>query len=88
MLKHRFFHECGERHAVGSIKELKEMSDDCPENIELHRPFIDAVTIRCPKCGEHLGRGSPKRCPHCGTWVTSEPEPEQKKKIQHKKKKH
>ena len=28
------------------------------------------------------------RCPHCGTWVASEPEPEQKKKIQHKKKKH
>ena len=24
---------------------------------------------RCPKCGEHLGRGTPKRCPHCGTWV-------------------
>ena len=43
---------------------------------------------RCPKCGEHLGRGTPKRCPHCGTWVASEPEPEQKKKIQHKKKKH
>ena len=48
--------ECGERHAVGSIKELKEMSDDCPENIELHRPFIDAVTIRCPKCGKKMHR--------------------------------
>ena len=48
--------ECGERHAVGSIKELREMSDDCPENIELHRPFIDAVTIRCPKCGKKMHR--------------------------------
>ena len=32
------------------------MSDDCPENIELHRPFIDAVTIRCPKCGKKMHR--------------------------------
>ena len=43
---------------------------------------------RCPKCGEHLGRGSPKRCPKCGAWIADEPEPEEKKKIQHKKKKH
>ena len=43
---------------------------------------------RCPKCGEHLGRGSPSRCPKCGAWLASTPEPEQKKKIQHKKKKH
>ena len=35
----------------GSKKELHELSDDCPEEIELHRPFIDKVTIRCPKCG-------------------------------------
>lgn len=33
-------------------------------------------------------RGTPKRCPHCGAWVADEPEPEEKKKIQHKKKKH
>lgn len=43
---------------------------------------------RCPKCGEHLGRGTPKRCPKCGAWIADEPEPEEKKKIQHKKKKH
>ena len=43
---------------------------------------------RCPKCGEHLGRGNPKRCPKCGAWIADEPEPEEKKKIQHKKKKH
>ena len=41
---------CGHRHSVGSVAELREMSDNCPENIELHRPFIDAVTLRCPKC--------------------------------------
>ena len=41
--------ECGHRHAIGSIAELKEMSNNCPDNIELHRPYIDAVTIKCPK---------------------------------------
>ena len=34
------------------------MSDDCPENIELHRPFIDNVTIKCPDCGEKMHRVS------------------------------
>ena len=48
--------ECGHRHAVGSIEELKQMSENCPEEIELHRPFIDAVTIRCPHCGKEMRR--------------------------------
>ena len=48
--------ECGCRHCVGSIKELKEMSDNCPDDIELHRPYIDAVTIRCPDCGKEMRR--------------------------------
>ena len=48
--------ECGHRHSVGSIEELKEMSDNCPEDIELHRPYIDAVTITCPKCGKQMKR--------------------------------
>ncbi len=48
--------ECGHKHAVGSIEELKEMSDNCPEDIELHRPFIDAVTIKCPVCGKQMKR--------------------------------
>ncbi|MBQ8879218.1 MAG: isoleucine--tRNA ligase [Clostridia bacterium] len=47
---------CGERHSIGSIEELKAMSDNCPDNIELHRPFIDAVTLRCPKCGGEMKR--------------------------------
>ncbi len=49
---------CGNRHAVGSIEELKSMSDNCPADIELHRPFIDDVTIRCPKCGKPMKRVS------------------------------
>lgn len=48
--------ECGHRHTVGSIAELKEMSPDCPENIELHKPFIDAVHITCPECGKLMTR--------------------------------
>lgn len=48
--------ECGYQHAIGSIQELKEMSDNCPEEIELHRPFIDEVTIACPKCKRPMRR--------------------------------
>ncbi len=47
---------CGKRHAIGSIEELKAMSDNCPDNIELHRPFIDAVTLKCPDCGGVMKR--------------------------------
>ena len=49
---------CGHRHSIGSVEELRRMSDNCPENIELHRPFIDAVTIRCDKCGGEMKRVS------------------------------
>jgi len=48
--------ECGQQHSIGSIEELKSMSDNCPENIELHRPFIDDVTITCPTCGKQMKR--------------------------------
>ena len=48
--------ECGHRHAIGSIAELKEMPPNCPDEIELHRPYIDAVTITCPHCGKQMKR--------------------------------
>lgn len=48
--------ECGHMHSVGSIEELKSLSDNCPEDIELHRPYIDAVTIKCPHCGKEMHR--------------------------------
>ena len=47
---------CGHQHAVGSIEELKSLSKNCPENIELHRPYIDAVTIPCEDCGGEMHR--------------------------------
>ena len=48
--------ECGCQHSIGSIEELKSMSDNCPEDIELHRPYIDSVTITCPECGKEMHR--------------------------------
>jgi len=48
--------ECGHRHSIGSIEELKAMSPNCPDEIELHRPYIDEVTITCPKCGKQMKR--------------------------------
>ncbi len=48
--------ECGHRHSIGSIEELKSMSPNCPDDIELHRPFVDAVTITCPECGKQMKR--------------------------------
>ena len=48
--------ECGHRHAIGSIAELRELSSNCPEDIELHRPYVDQVTIPCPHCGKEMHR--------------------------------
>lgn len=45
--------ECGHRHLVGSIAELKEMGNDVPDDIELHKPFIDNVYLNCTKCGSN-----------------------------------
>ena len=47
---------CGHQHSIGSIEELKSLSDNCPEELELHRPYVDAVTIRCSECGEEMHR--------------------------------
>ena len=48
--------ECGHHHTIGSIAELKELGDNVPENIELHKPYIDAITIKCDKCGKDMHR--------------------------------
>jgi isoleucyl-tRNA synthetase len=49
--------ECGCQHSIGSRQELEEMSGN-PEakTVELHRPYIDAITIKCPKCGKDMHR--------------------------------
>jgi len=48
--------DCGHRHAIGSIAELKELSDNCPDDIELHRPFVDKVLLNCPICQGKMTR--------------------------------
>ncbi len=48
--------ECGHRHAIGSIKELKERAIDLEGDVELHRPFVDNVHIKCEKCGKPMTR--------------------------------
>ena len=51
--------ECGHRECVGSREELKSLSDnDTALTVELHRPYIDEITIKCPECG-----GTMKRVP-------------------------
>ena len=49
--------ECGHMHAIGSKAELAELSGN-PDaaNVELHRPYIDAVTFPCPHCGKEMHR--------------------------------
>ena len=48
--------DCGHIHVIGSRQELIELGDNVDPNIELHRPYIDAVTITCPKCGGRMHR--------------------------------
>ena len=48
--------ECGHIECIGGIEELKEKSIDCPENIELHKPYIDNVHLKCPNCGKQMER--------------------------------
>ncbi len=48
--------ECGHIHVVGSRAELREMGENVPEDIELHKPFIDEVQLKCPVCGKMMKR--------------------------------
>ncbi len=48
--------KCGHKHLIGSIEELKSMSSNCPDNIELHKPYIDNVHLNCPKCNGTMTR--------------------------------
>ena len=48
--------ECGHKECVGSVAELKEKGIDVPEDIELHKPYIDDVYLKCPECGKKMKR--------------------------------
>ena len=49
--------ECGHMHSIGSRQELFEMSgDEKAKTVELHRPYIDEITLKCPECGGTMHR--------------------------------
>ena len=48
--------DCGHQHCVGSIAELQELGTDVPDDIELHRPYVDEVALACEKCGGTMHR--------------------------------
>ena len=51
--------ECGHMHSIGSRQELFEMSgDERAKTVELHRPYIDEITLKCPECGGEMHRVS------------------------------
>lgn len=50
--------DCGHKECIGSIEELKEKGINVPENIELHKPYIDNVHLKCEKCGKEMTRYS------------------------------
>lgn len=50
--------ECGHRECIGSIAELKQKGINVPDDIELHKPYIDKVKLVCPHCGKEMNRVS------------------------------
>ena len=48
--------ECGHKECIGSIEELKTKGINVPEDIELHKPYIDNVDLKCEKCGKEMHR--------------------------------
>lgn len=50
--------DCGHRECIGSIEELKNKGINVPEGIELHKPYIDNVNLKCEKCGKEMKRTS------------------------------
>ena len=48
--------DCDHMHVIGSKAELRELGENVPENIELHKPYVDKITLRCEKCGGVMHR--------------------------------
>ena len=48
--------ECGHMECIGSIQELKDKAVDCPDDIDLHKPYVDNVHLKCEKCGKEMKR--------------------------------
>jgi isoleucyl-tRNA synthetase len=50
--------ECGHRECIGSIAELREKGIQVSEGLELHKPYIDHVSLKCPACAKEMKRVS------------------------------
>ena len=48
--------ECGHKECIGSIEELKKKGINVPDDIELHKPYIDNVHLHCERCGKEMKR--------------------------------
>ncbi|MDE0685699.1 MAG: isoleucine--tRNA ligase [Candidatus Poribacteria bacterium] len=48
--------DCGHQHCISSIAELKELGADVPDDIELHRPYVDDIVLDCEKCSGTMHR--------------------------------
>ena len=48
--------ECGHMECIGSRKELEEKGQNVPENVELHKPYLDPIHLTCPKCSKDMVR--------------------------------
>lgn len=48
--------DCGHKECIGSIEELKAKGINVPDDIELHKPYIDKVHLKCEKCGKEMVR--------------------------------
>ncbi|PLX18238.1 MAG: isoleucine--tRNA ligase [Candidatus Muiribacterium halophilum] len=66
---------CDHKISIGSIAELKEKGINCPDDIELHKPYVDNVEIKCEKCGKTMRRVSEvidcwfdSGCMHTAQW--------------------
>ena len=47
---------CGKQHCIGSIQELRSMAVDFPADLDLHRPYVDNIHLKCPGCGKKMTR--------------------------------
>jgi isoleucyl-tRNA synthetase len=48
--------KCGHLQSVGSVEELRKRGNNVPENLDLHKPFVDAIVLTCEKCGSEMKR--------------------------------
>ncbi|RLF42439.1 MAG: isoleucine--tRNA ligase [Thermoplasmata archaeon] len=50
--------DCRHQICIGSVEELKSLSENFTEDYDLHKPYVDELIVRCPKCGSRMKRES------------------------------